>query len=158
MMKRGEPIQVLLAEDNPLDILMISECLRKWSIKTCLNVVHDGKQALDFLHSRGSFVGERRPDLMFLNLSLPKSGGNEVLSAISKNPDLSDITIVVLTTFDPSADLEVWNDLGATLCITKPLNYSEYFQATRYIEELWAARQSRCQPVLRWRSPLPGRF
>ena len=95
-MKRGKPIQVLLAEDNPPDILMISECLGKWSIKTCLNVVHDGKQALDFLHSRESLVEERRTDLMLLNLGLPKTCGNEVLSAISKDPDLSEITIVEL--------------------------------------------------------------
>ena len=148
MTRQGEPIQILLVEDNPLDILMISECLRNWRIKNHLNVVQDGDQALDFLHSRGSFVGSPRPDLMLLDLNLPKTGGNEVLSAINSNPNLSEITIVVVTTFDPVADLEVWNDLGASLCITKPLDHAEYFQAIRYIEELWITRQCRCQKVL----------
>jgi len=137
MTRQGEPIQILLVEDNPLDILMISECLRKWRTKNYLNVVQDGDQALDFLHSRGSFVGSPRPDLMLLDLNLPKTGGNEVLSEINGNPDLSDMTIVVVTTFDPVADLDVWNDLGASLCITKPMDYAEYFRAIRYIEELW---------------------
>lgn len=148
MTGQGAPIQILLVEDNPLDILMISECLKKWRTKNYLNVVQDGEQALDFLHSRGSFVASPRPDLMLLDLNLPKTGGNEVLLAINRNPTLSDITIVVVTTFDPVADLDVWNDLGASLCITKPLDYAEYFQAIRYIEDLWTSRQCRCQNLL----------
>jgi CheY-like chemotaxis protein len=149
MARQGDPIQILLVEDNPLDILIISECLRKWRVKNHLNVVQDGKQAIDFLHSRGSFAGSPRPDLMLLDLNLPKTNGGDVLSAINRNPDLSDITIVVVTTFDPMTDLDVWNDLGASLCITKPVDYAEYFQAIRYIEELWIARQCHCRTVLR---------
>jgi two-component system, chemotaxis family, response regulator Rcp1 len=137
MTRQGEPIQILLIEDNPPDIRMISECLREWRIKNHLYVVRDGNQALDFLHSRGNFVGSPRPDLMLLDLNLSKNGGNELLSTINKNPSLSNITIVVVTTFDPMVDLGVWNDLGASLCITKPLDYAEYFQAIKYIEELW---------------------
>ena len=89
MTTQGTPIQILLVEDNPLDILMISGCLRKWRIKNYLNVVEDGEEALDFLYSRDSFVGSPRPDLMLLDLNLPKTGGNEVLAEISKNPSLS---------------------------------------------------------------------
>jgi hypothetical protein len=70
-----------------------------------------------------------------------------VLSAINGNPDFSGITIVVVTTFDPVADLDVWTDLGASLCITKPLDYAEYFQAIRYVEELWITRQFRRETV-----------
>ena len=137
MTRPVKPIQILLVEDNPLDILIIGECLKKWRIKNYLHVVQDGEQAIDFLHSHGGFIGAPRPDLMLLDLTLPKIGGNEVLYEISRNPDLSNITIVIVTTFDPVADLNVWNDLGAKLCITKPLDYSEYFRAMGYIEEFW---------------------
>ena len=137
MPRQDKRIQILLVEDNPLDILMIGECLKKWKIKNYLHVVQDGEQAIDFLNSRGAFIGAPLPDLMLLDLTLPKTGGGEVLSEISKNPDLAKIIIVIVTTFDPVADLDVWNDLGAKLCITKPLDYSEYFRAMGYIEEFW---------------------
>lgn len=122
-----------------MDILMTRECLKKWRIKNYLHVVQDGEQALDFLYARGSFVGSPRPDLMLLDLNLPKTSGEEVLSEIKRNPDLSSITVVVVTTFDAVADLQVWKDLGAELCITKPLDSDEYYQAISYIEEFWIA-------------------
>ncbi len=137
MTRQGAPIQILLVEDDPMDILMIRKCLKKWKIKNYLHVVEDGEAALDFLYSRGSFAGSPRPDLMLLDLNLPKTGGNELLSEINKNPDLSKITVVIVTTFDPVADQEVWNNLGASLCITKPLDYSEYFKAISFVEEFW---------------------
>jgi len=155
MMRQGTPIQILLVEDNPVDILMISECLRKWRIKNYLSVVQDGEQALDFLYSRGRFIGSPRPDLILLDLDLPKTDGNEVLFEISKNPDLSKIAVVVVTTFDPVADLGVWNDVGASLCITKPLDYAEYSRAISYIEELWTTRLWNCQTVSGLSSSLP---
>ncbi len=157
MTKEDEPIQILLVEDNPLDVLMIGECLRTWRTKNHLNVVQDGEQALDFLYSRGSFAGSPQPDLMLLDLNLPKTGGDEVLSAINMNPNLADMTIVVVTTFDPVADLDVWNDLGASLCITKPMDYAEYSRAVSYIEELWITRQSRYSTASDLRSHLPER-
>ncbi len=104
-----------------------------------MHVVQDGEQALDFLFARGSFVGSPRPDLMLLDLNLPKTSGEEVLSEIKKDPDLSSITVVVVTTFDAVADRQVWNDLGAELCITKPLDSDEYYRAINYIEEFWIA-------------------
>jgi two-component system, chemotaxis family, response regulator Rcp1 len=136
---RDRAIQILLVEDNPMDVLMIRECLKKWSIKNYLNVVQDGEQALDFLFGRGSFVGSPRPDLMLLDLNLPKTSGDEVLSEIKKHPDLASITVVVVTTFDAVADRQVWNDLGAELCITKPLDAAEYYKAISHIEDFWIA-------------------
>ncbi len=106
-----------------------------------MHVVEDGEQALDFLFARGDFVGSPRPDLMLLDLNLPKSSGEEVLSGIKGNPYLSEMMIVVVTTFDAVADTQVWNDLGATLCITKPLDSNEYFRAISYIEELFITGQ-----------------
>jgi len=139
MTRQDKAIQILLVEDNPMDILMIRECLKKWKIKNYLHVVQDGEQALDFLFGRGSFDGSPRPDLMLLDLNLPKTSGEEVLSEIKKNPDLSSVTVVVVTTFDAVADRQVWNDLGAELCITKPLDFDEYHRAISYVEEFWIA-------------------
>jgi CheY-like chemotaxis protein len=136
MTQRVGPIQILLVEDNPMDILMIRECLKKWGIKNYLHVVEDGDQALDFIFTRGSFAESPRPDLILLDLDLPKTSGNEVLSEIKKDPRLSGIKVVVVTTFDAVADTEVWNDLGASLCITKPMDFNEYSQAMRSVEEL----------------------
>ncbi len=141
MSQRVGPIQILLVEDNPMDILMIRECLKKWSIKNYLHVVQDGEQALDFIYSRGSFAESPRPDLILLDLDLPKTSGNEVLSEIKKDPGLTSIKVVVVTTFDAVADTEVWNDLGATLCITKPMDFEEYFQVMSCVEELWKQPQ-----------------
>ncbi len=141
MSQPAGPLQILLVEDNPVDILMIRDCLKKWRIKNYLHVVEDGEQALDFLYTRGDFIESPRPDLVLLDLDLPKTSGNEVLSEIKKNENFSDIKVVVVTTFDAVADPKVWNDLGATLCITKPMDSDEYFQAISYIEELWSARQ-----------------
>ena len=141
MSQRVGPIQILLVEDNPMDILMIRECLKKWSINNYLQVVQDGEQALDFVYSRGSFTESPRPDLILLDLGLPKTSGNEVLSEIQKDPVLSTIKVVVVTTFDAVADTKVWNDLGASLCITKPLDSEEYFQAMSYVEEWWKQPQ-----------------
>ncbi len=140
MKRQDVAIQILLVEDNPMDVLMIRECLKKWGIKNYLHVVQDGEQALDFLHGRGSFEGSPRPDLVLLDLNLPKTSGDEVLSQIKQHPDLASITVVVVTTFDAVADRQVWNDLGAELCITKPLDFEEYYRAIDYIEEFWIAK------------------
>jgi CheY-like chemotaxis protein len=139
MRSQDTSIQILLVEDNSMDVLLIRGCLKKWRIKNYLHVVQDGEQALDFLFGRGDFVGSPRPDLMLLDLNLPKTSGDEVLFEITKNPDLSSITVVVVTTFDAVADRQVWNDLGAQLCITKPLDFDEYYRAISYVEEFWIA-------------------
>ena len=141
MSQRVGPIQILLVEDNPMDILMIRECVKKWSIKNYMHVVEDGEQALDFIYARGSFAESPRPDLILLDLDLPKTSGNEVLSEIKKDPGLSNIKVVVVTTFDAVADTKVWNDPGASLCITKPMDSDQYFQAMSYVEELWKQPQ-----------------
>ncbi len=131
------PTQILLVEDNPVDILMIRECLKKWELKNDVYVVEDGEQALDFLNSRGRFVGSPKPDLVLLDLNLPKTAGSDVLLEISKNPKFASAIVVVVTSFDPIADLRVWKDLGAALCITKPWDYDEYFQVIKDIEKFW---------------------
>jgi CheY-like chemotaxis protein len=130
-------LRILLAEDNPMDILMTKESLKDWKIKSSLHVVEDGEEALDFLYGRGNYIGAARPDLVLLDLNLPKRNGQEVLSAIKQDPELSHIIVVVVTTSDSEADLQMCRDLGARLCVTKPCGLEEYVDAINSIQDLW---------------------
>lgn len=137
MKQENSILTILLAEDNPMDILITRESLKNWKIKHRLYVVEDGEEALDFLYGRGDFAGAQRPDLILLDLNLPKRNGREVLSEIGQDPELSRITVVVVTTSDSEVDLQVCKDLGAKLCITKPYGYEEYVGAIGSIQEFW---------------------
>jgi len=130
-------IEILLVEDNPIDILMTREALKNWTIKHRLHVVEDGEEALDFLFRRGRHGAAARPDLILLDLNLPKKSGTEVLSEIRQDPGLSTIALVVVTTSDAGSDLQVCHELGADLCITKPLDLEDYIAAIGSIEEFW---------------------
>jgi len=130
-------IQILLVEDNPIDVLMIGEALKTWKIKYCLHVVQDGEEALEFLFRRGCYGKVERPDLILLDLNLPKKSGTEVLAEIRQYPDLSTITLAVVTTSDASRDKRLCSELGADLYVTKPLDFEEYVTAINSIEEIW---------------------
>ena len=127
--------QILLVEDNPSDVLLTREALKGWKIEHCLHVVEDGEEALDFLFRRGPFCEAVRPDLIILDLNLPKLDGKEVMLEIKRDPGLSTIPLVVVTTSDAVTDKESCYALGAKLYITKPLNLQEYVAAICAIEE-----------------------
>jgi len=129
-------VQILLVEDNPMDVLMTREALKDWKIKHSLHVVQDGEEALDFLFRRGCYGDTARPDLILLDLNLPKKSGTEVLWEIKQDPDLSTITLAVVTTSDAARDIEMCHELGANLFITKPLDFEEYIAAINSIEDL----------------------
>lgn len=137
MIQQDVTIQILLVEDNPIDVLMISEALKTWKSKYCLHVVQDGEEALEFLFRRGCYGKVERPDLILLDLNLPRRSGTEVLSEIKQCPDLSTITLAIVTTSDASRDIRRCNELGADLYITKPLDFEEYAAAINSIEEFW---------------------
>jgi CheY-like chemotaxis protein len=99
--------------------------------------VEDGQEALDFLRGQGDFIGAAQPDLILLDLNLPKKNGQEVLAEIKQDPDLSTITVVVVTTSDSPADMEMCRDLGASLYVTKPQEFEEYVEAINSIQEIW---------------------
>lgn len=94
----------------------------------------DGQEAVDFLYRRGTYSEAERPDLILLDLNLPKKSGIEVLSEINQDADLSTIAVIVVTTSAVEADLEMCKDLGARLCITKPLDFEEYVTAIKGIQ------------------------
>ena len=129
------PIQILLVEDNPVDVFMTREALKTWKIRNSLQVVEDGQEALDFLHRRGTYAEAERPDLIFLDLNLPKINGMEVLSEISQHADLSTITVVVVTTSAAENDLKKCVDLGAKHYIIKPLEFDEYVRQLGAVQE-----------------------
>ncbi|MDQ7783449.1 MAG: response regulator [Desulfomonilaceae bacterium] len=127
-------MHILLVEDNPMDILMTREALKDWKIEHRLHVVEDGEEALDFLFKRGPHGEAARPDLILLDLNLPRRSGFEVLSEIKSSPELSTITLVVVTTSDAAGDRRKCHELGAALYITKPLDFHEYIQALNSVE------------------------
>jgi CheY-like chemotaxis protein len=130
------PLQILLVEDNPVDVFMTGEALKRWKISNSLHVAQDGQEALDFLHRRGAYAEAERPDLIFLDLNLPKINGIEVLSEISQHEDLSTITVVVVTTSSAESDRKTCVDLGAKHYIVKPLEFDEYVRQLSAVQEL----------------------
>jgi CheY-like chemotaxis protein len=129
MIDKERLLQILLVEDNPTDVLMTREGLEDWKIAYCLSVVEDGEQALEFLYRRGDYGEAERPDLILLDLNLPKISGKEVLSQIQRDPDLSSITVVIVSTADATIDCQMCEDFDAKLFLTKPIDYEEYVNA-----------------------------
>lgn len=129
------PFHILLAEDLPADAGLVREALREGRFYCTLDVVEDGEQALAYL--RGEIAGARRPDLLLLDLNLPRLNGREVLAAMKQDPALHLIPVVVLTTSDVERDVEASYSLGAAGFVTKPLDVLEFFQAIHAIEDYW---------------------
>jgi CheY-like chemotaxis protein len=119
---------ILLAEDNPADSYLIRESLQKHNRNNILELilVTDGEQAIDYILRRGKFAQACRPDLIVLDLNLPKSDGVEVLQCVREQPDLHDVPVVVLTSSNSPRDRSITERLGANRFITKPLDLDEY--------------------------------
>jgi two-component system response regulator len=131
------PIDVLLVEDDPGDELMTREAFEDNKIRNNLHVVRDGEEALDFLYRRGAHTDAVRPDLILLDLNLPKYDGREVLQTIKSDPELAHIPIVVLTTSAAEEDVLRSYKLHANAYVTKPVGLDEFMQAVRQIDEFF---------------------
>jgi CheY-like chemotaxis protein len=130
-------IELLLVEDNPGDVLFTEEALQETSIPVRLSVVADGEAALLFLRRIGEFAGAPRPDLILLDLNLPKISGIEVLAEVKRDPSLRRIPIVVFTTSNAEDDIKKTYDLHANGFITKPTGFVGYSAAMRALEGFW---------------------
>jgi two-component system, chemotaxis family, response regulator Rcp1 len=132
------PIEILLIENNPTDVLLSREALTDAKITNTLSVVENGVAALDFLHRRGEYANAPRPDLIILDLNLPRKNGREVLAEIKTDADLKIIPIVVLTT---SSTEDIINPYGldANCYIIKPMNFSSFVQVIKDIEHFWGS-------------------
>ncbi len=136
-MEKGRPINILLVEDNPGDIRLTREVLKEGKIKNELNVVTDGEQAVLYLKKEGPFLEAVTPDIILLDLNLPKKDGREVLAEIKVDPVLLFIPVVVLTT--SSAEMDILNMYShhANCYITKPVDFNQFIHVIKSIENFW---------------------
>lgn len=134
-----EPIQVLLVEDDPGDELMTREAFEDNKINNTLHVVRDGQEALDFLYRNGAYGDAPRPDLILLDLNLPKYDGRQVLQRIKSDEELAHIPVVVLTTSSAEEDILRSYRLHANAYVTKPVDLNQFIAAVRQIDEFFVS-------------------
>jgi CheY-like chemotaxis protein len=133
----GRSIEILLVEDNPADVRLTQENFKESKLRNNLNVVSDGEEALAFLRREGKFRDAVRPDLIVLDLNLPKKDGREVLAEIKSDDRLKRIPVVILTISDAEEDILKSYDLYANCYITKPLDLDQFGKIVRSIEDFW---------------------
>jgi two-component system, chemotaxis family, response regulator Rcp1 len=131
------PIEILLVEDSPGDIWLTREALMQGPVPKNISVVNNGEQALDFVRKRGQFASAARPDLVLLDLNLPRRDGLEVLREIKSDAELSAITVIVLTTSEAPPDVNSAYDLNANCYVVKPVDLEEFTVTIRGIEDFW---------------------
>lgn len=133
----GKTIEILLVEDNPGDIRLTVEALKESKLLNKLNIVSDGEEALAFLRREGKHAGAPRPDLILLDLNLPKKDGREVLAEIKEDPDLRHIPVVILTTSKVEWDILQAYDLHVNCYIIKPVDFGQFIRVVQSIENFW---------------------
>lgn len=130
-------IEILLIEDSPADVLLTREAFEESRILNTIHVAEDGVQAMDFLHRQGAYASVPRPDLILLDLNLPRKNGREVLAEIKADPELKKIPIVVLTTSSAEEDVLKAYDLNANCYVVKPVGFDNFMQAMQSIRHFW---------------------
>jgi CheY-like chemotaxis protein len=137
-MSDGRLINILLVEDNPADVRLTQEALKEAAnARTRLHVAGDGVEALEFLHKEGSFASAPRPDLMLLDLNLPRVDGRQVLAEVKGDPDLRRIPVVVLTTSPSEDDILHAYDQHVNSYIRKPVDLDQFLHVLRAIDDYW---------------------
>ena len=131
------PVDILLVEDSPTDVLLAQEALEHAKVLNTLHVATDGVEALDYLYRRGAFTGATRPDLILLDLNLPRKDGREVLQEIKADEELKRIPVVVLTTSKAEEDILKVYGLHANCYVTKPVDFEQFVQVVKAIESFW---------------------
>jgi two-component system, chemotaxis family, response regulator Rcp1 len=134
---RCEPIEILLVEDNPGDVRLTIEALKEGRILNHLSVAEDGIEAMAFLHQEGRYKNAPKPDLILLDLNLPKKNGREVLAEIKVDPYLKSIPVVILTSSEAEKDIIATYNLHANCYITKPVDFDQFINVVRSIEDFW---------------------
>jgi CheY-like chemotaxis protein len=135
----GQPIEVLLVEDDPGDVLLIREAFEFNKVHNNLNVVSDGEQALEYLRRQGPHAEANRPDLVLLDLNLPRKDGREVLAEVKQDPELRTIPIVVLTTSEAEEDVLKSYQLHANAYVTKPVDFERFVSIVRQIDDFFVS-------------------
>lgn len=135
----GNPVDILLVEDNPGDVRLIKEALRDGKLRSTLHVVPDGVEAMAFMRQAGQYVHAPRPDLILLDLNLPKKDGREVLAELKADEGLRPIPVIVLTSSQAEQDILKTYGLNANCYIAKPADLDQFLRAVKAIEDFWLA-------------------
>ena len=136
-LQRNEPADILLVEDNPGDVRLTEEAFREGHIENTLHVVTDGVEAMDFLTQRGEYEDAPRPDLVLLDLNLPRKNGETVLAEMKVDPGLRTIPVIVLTSSDAQEDVLTSYELHANAYLTKPVDPDAFIETVRSFEQFW---------------------
>jgi len=133
----GRPVEILLVEDNPGDVRLTEEALKEGKVLNNIHLANDGVEAVSFLQKEGKYTDAVRPDLILLDLNLPKKDGREVLMEIKKDEALRRIPVVVLTTSMAEEDIIRTYDYHANCYITKPVDFDQFINVVKSIEDFW---------------------
>ena len=136
-MKKSRPVNILLIEDNPGDVRLAQEAFKEGNINVQLDVAMDGIEALNYLRKKGPYASAKTPDLVLLDLNLPKKDGREVLSEIKADSVLRSIPVVILTTSNAEQDILNSYNLHVNCYINKPVDFDRFFDIIQKIEEFW---------------------
>jgi CheY-like chemotaxis protein len=130
-------VEILLVEDSPADVALTEEALMDSKLKNNLHIVNDGEAAISFLRRTGTYASVPRPDLILLDLNLPKKNGREVLAEVKADPSLRTIPIVIMTVSQDERDIIESYQLNANCYIRKPVKFEEFIQIVKSIEHFW---------------------
>jgi CheY-like chemotaxis protein len=133
----GRPVEILLVEDNPGDVRLTMEAFREAKVRSRINTVPDGVEAMAFLHRDGTYFNAPCPDLILLDLNLPKKDGREVLAAIKADENIKHIPVVVLTTSTAEQDIIKSYELQANCYVTKPVGLDQFLTKVQAIGDFW---------------------
>ncbi len=131
------PINILLVEDNPADVLLTAEALSEGGVSHYLNVVNNGADAIAYVRHRGKYADSLQPEIILLDINLPKKNGFEVLAEIKEDPELKRIPVIILTTSSSKQDILKAYDLHANCYIVKPIELDDFFRIIKYVEDFW---------------------
>ena len=137
MEKYNRPVDILLVEDNPGDVRLTQEAFRDSRLPVKLSVVMDGEDALNYLFKRGNYAEVTKPDIILLDLNIPKKDGKEVLSEIKNDDVLKYVPVVVLTTSNAEQDIVKTYNLNVNAYINKPVDFDKFFDIVQKIEAFW---------------------
>jgi chemotaxis family two-component system response regulator Rcp1 len=136
-MRDAQAVEILLVEDNAADVRLTKEALQEGKVRNNLTVARDGEEALEILRRIGPHGGAARPDLILLDLNLPRKDGREVLATLKADPSLKHIPVVVLTTSNAEVDILKSYQLHANCYITKPVDLEQFVSVVRSIDDFW---------------------
>ena len=133
----GRPADFLLVEDNPGDVRLTQEALKSHKVQNNLHVATDGEEAMAFLRRQGKYANAPRPDIILLDLNLPKKDGREVLAEIKSDPDLKAIPVVIITSSEAEQDIIKSYNLNANCYVTKPVDLDQFIKVVQSVKDFW---------------------